>query len=120
MTITRQALGKLGEDAACRYIERLGWRVLDRNWRTREGEIDIVALDGSTLVLLEVRTRSGTAFGTAAESITSSKAQKMTACAYAYLATLPAPPRDWRIDVVALQVSHGRVTHLDHFRHALA
>jgi putative endonuclease len=109
----------LGEDAAARYVERLGWQVLARNHRTREGEIDIVARDGGALVFIEVRTRASESFGTPEESLTAAKSRRMAACAYAYLSSAPQPPGDWRIDFVAIQVSHGRVTRLDHYKHAL-
>lgn len=65
----RQALGRRGEDIAAAYLERAGMLILDRNWRCRDGEIDIVARWGRTLVVVEVKTRSGTRFGRPLEAV---------------------------------------------------
>ncbi|MDO5678573.1 MAG: YraN family protein, partial [Propionibacteriaceae bacterium] len=61
----RQAIGRRGEEKAVEYLEGLGWRILDRNWRCREGEADIVAYDPDcdALVVVEVKTKSGTGYG---------------------------------------------------------
>ena len=67
--IDRRSLGAWGEAVAARHLERLGMSVLDRNWRCREGEIDIVALDGRTVVFIEVRSRTDTAHGHPAETV---------------------------------------------------
>jgi putative endonuclease len=63
-------LGRTGEQVAAEYLERAGLRVLDRNWRSATGEIDIVATERRVLVVCEVKTRSGTGFGTPLEAIT--------------------------------------------------
>ncbi len=62
-------LGRRGEDLACRHLEAQGLRLLERNYRCRAGEIDLVMLDGSTLVLVEVRSRSTSAHGSAAATV---------------------------------------------------
>ena len=119
MTLARRRLGQLGEDAAARYLAGAGWRLLHRNYRCAEGEVDIVAQDGTALVFVEVRTRSGARYGTPEESVTPAKARKMAACALAYLQAHPSAPGDWRVDFVAVDVVRGRVTRLEHFKHAL-
>ncbi len=123
MTRTRQQVGRLGEEAAVRHLERLGWRIIARNHRTAAGEIDVIAHDGSTLVFVEVRARSSLAFGMASEALTAAKARRLAQCALAYLAehglSDGAPGHDWRIDYVAVTISHGRVARLEHFKHAL-
>jgi putative endonuclease len=63
------ALGRAAEDHACRHLEAQGLRLLERNYRCRVGEIDLVMLDGTTLVLVEVRSRSSADFGGAASSV---------------------------------------------------
>ena len=63
----KDELGRRGEDVAAEYVEAQGMRVVERNWRCREGEIDVVALDGDEVVVVEVKTRSGTGYGHALE-----------------------------------------------------
>ncbi|MBI3971271.1 MAG: YraN family protein [Chloroflexi bacterium] len=119
---SRRRTGRLGEDAAAHYVEQAGWRIVARNYRCRYGEIDIVAMDGDTLVFLEVRTRSNTAFGLPEESLTAAKTAKMARCALAYVSehTIGGDSAGrWRVDFIAIQMARGRVTHLEHFRHAL-
>jgi putative endonuclease len=66
-------LGRTGEDLAARHLAKLGFVVLSRNWRCREGELDVVATDGRTLVVCEVKTRTGPKFGDGAEAVTADK-----------------------------------------------
>ncbi len=70
----RAALGKYGEDLAARRLVDAGFSLLDRNWRCRDGEIDIVARDGDVLVVCEVKTRRDVGFGTPLEAVTPAKA----------------------------------------------
>ncbi|MFI2485687.1 YraN family protein [Promicromonospora kroppenstedtii] len=69
----KDGVGRYGERVAVRHVEARGWRVLDTNWRGSEGELDIVALDGDVLVVVEVKTRSGPRFGHPAEAVTPRK-----------------------------------------------
>lgn len=69
----KDGVGRYGERVAVRHVEARGWRVLDTNWRGTEGELDIVALDGDVLVVVEVKTRSGLGFGHPAEAVTPRK-----------------------------------------------
>ena len=94
-------LGKLGEDTACRELERQGYAILARRYRSRHGEIDIVCDDGGTLVFVEVKARRSKRCGTAAEAITFRKRRKIAAMALDYLSHQPrgAP---CRFDVVAI------------------
>ena len=119
MSPSRPRLGKLGEDLAARHLERRGWIILDRNVRSPYGEIDVVAQDGQVLVFLEVRTRSSRAFGTPEESITAAKRERMARCALAYLAGSAQPDREWRIDLIAIELQNGRVARLEHHEHVL-
>lgn len=100
----RVALGKRGEDAAASYLERVGMTIVDRNWRTKSGEIDIVALDGSTLVLCEVKTRKTTAAGTPEESVTPAKQRRYRRLAGAYVQQAGVSPVDVRFDVISILV----------------
>ncbi len=78
-------LGRWGEGHAVRYLEREGYQVIARNWRRREGELDLVALHGSTLVFVEVKTRRTNSFGSAEESIDLRKQAQLAQIAQRYL-----------------------------------
>ena len=117
----RAATGRAGEDAAARYLEAQGCRVLARNWRANPGEIDIVAecppAPGEhepTLTFVEVRTRHGEQ-GLAEESITPRKAANMAAAAYAYMLAHDIDPEatPWRIDLIAVTVRGARILDLN-------
>jgi putative endonuclease len=117
----RRQLGAFGERLAAAHLEAKGYRIHARNYRCREGEIDIVAQDGETLVFVEVRTRRGDAVGGPAESITLSKEARLVAAATAYVQALSQPPADQRIDVVAVQLSPGgRLLAIDHIEGAVS
>lgn len=100
-TLAQQAGGE-AEDQAARFLERQGLAIVARNYRTRLGEIDIVAMDGPVMVFVEVRMRSSRGFGGAPESITAAKQRRITAAAARYLQELRRPP-PCRFDVVLLQ-----------------
>ncbi|MEO6886287.1 MAG: YraN family protein, partial [Jatrophihabitantaceae bacterium] len=73
----KDAVGRYGENLAADYLRAAGLQVLERNWRRPEGEVDIIALDGATVVFVEVKTRSTTAFGDPAEAVTAQKAARI-------------------------------------------
>jgi putative endonuclease len=77
MSERRQRLGALGEDAAKRWYEARGYEIVDRNWRVREGEVDLVARRGSMIVFCEVKTRSSDRFGVPVESVTATKQRRL-------------------------------------------
>ncbi len=101
---TTRGIGQRGEDAAARYLEARGLRLLERNYRCRGGEVDLVMLEGDTLVLVEVRLRSSREFGGAAASVGPRKQRRFALAARHLLMTRPAL-RDlpMRFDVVALE-----------------
>jgi putative endonuclease len=100
---TRQTLGKHGEDLAAEELERRGYEILARRFRTRCGEIDIVANDGDVLVFVEVKARGGDECGTAAEAVTPRKQRKVVRMATAYLAAHEVFERPCRFDVVTVE-----------------
>jgi len=121
----RRSLGRQGEDLAATYLEGLGYEVVARNWRTRAGELDIVARDADWLVFVEVRTRRAAGrsltprYGSPEESVTPRKQMRLVAMAETYLFELPWPG-SWRIDVVALELwSDGSIARLNHLRDAV-
>lgn len=107
MTYTRQALGIDGEDAACRALEARGYRVLMRRFRTRFGEIDLVARQGECIVFVEVKTRRGGGFGSPAEAVTAQKQRRLTLMASVYLARHRLERVPARFDVVAITMAAG-------------
>ena len=102
MTMQRQALGKLGEDLAVAELERRGYAILARRYRTRQGEIDIVARDGETIVFVEVKAKETAEFGTAAEAVTVRKQRRVVSMAVDYLARNHLIGKPCRFDVVAI------------------
>ena len=107
MTSALQVAGADAEETAARFLASRGLTVVARNFRTRFGEIDLVARDGGTLVFVEVRLRTNRNYGGAAESVDSSKRTRIVAAARAYLARLPAEP-PCRFDVVTLDGDMAR------------
>jgi putative endonuclease len=100
--------GAAAEDAAAVFLQREGLRILERNYRCRFGEIDLVARSGAQLVFIEVRARSSSRFGGAAGSITAAKRRRIVAAARHYLATHRAD-RACRFDVVLLHGPGGGI-----------
>lgn len=96
------ALGKAGEDLACEELRRRGYAVLDRRYRTRSGELDIVARDGPTLVFVEVKTRVSQRYGSPFEALTPAKCRQVAAMAADYLVRRRPSARACRFDVVAV------------------
>jgi len=100
----KQEIGKRGEQLACRALEKKGYRILDKNYRCRQGEIDLVARHRDYIVFIEVRSKTGGAFGTPEESVTSAKKQRLLATALDYLGSHTNLPENWRIDFVAVEL----------------
>ena len=112
----KDALGRQGEQAAADHLAGLGWKILDRNWRCDEGELDIVARDGGELVVCEVKTRSSTAFGTPVEGVTPAKAARLRRLAGRWLIAHGVGHATARIDVIGLLADGpGRFT-VDHLK----
>jgi putative endonuclease len=114
--------GRAGEAAAESHLRTLGYRILARNFRTRAGELDIVALDGDTLVFVEVKARRGSVlkFGQPEESLTKTKQQRLVAAAQSYLEEHDLTGADWRIDFVAVELDRaGRVLRVEQLKSAV-
>ena len=105
MTYERnKAMGDFGEHIAAEHLKRLGMVVLARNWTCRFGEIDIVARDGSTLVICEVKTRTSSGYGGPFEAVTGHKAARLRRLAMHWLEVHDVSPPSVRIDVVSVVV----------------
>jgi putative endonuclease len=100
----RQKVGRLGEEAARKFLKKRGYRIRETGFRCHHGEIDIIAQQKDCLVFVEVRTKSNLDFGTPEESITKAKKEKLVASALTYTTTHQNLPSLWRIDVVAIEL----------------
>lgn len=114
----RQSLGILGEELACDTLARQGYVILARRYRTRLGEIDIVARDGATVVFVEVKTRQGGAFGDGAEAVGPRKQQRIGTMALLYLARHGLVDVPVRFDVVSVQVGEAGTRRVEVFQQA--
>jgi len=114
----RNELGRRGEDAAAAYLDRVGMVVEARNWRCPAGEVDIVARDGNTLVLCEVKTRRSERAGSAEEAVSPTKQRRIVRLAELYLLDAGSPDVPVRFDVVAIRVLGEDRALLRHYRGA--
>jgi putative endonuclease len=96
------SLGEQGEQAAARFLKRQGYKIIDRGCRSKVGEIDLVALDGETIVLVEVKTRRTDERGAPAEAVGPVKQRRLTRAALAYLKARGLLEQRARFDVVAV------------------
>ena len=102
MTIERLRLGLRGEEIAREFLEKSGYRIVTRNYRCKLGEIDIIARDGETLVFIEVKTRTDSAFGSPAAAVTLKKQRQIGKAAQWYLAEQDLFGTPARFDVIAI------------------
>jgi putative endonuclease len=103
----KDAVGRFGEQLAVEHLQRCGLVVLERNWRCRDGELDIVALDGAALVFVEVKTRSSPAYGGPADAVDRRKAARVRRLAVQWIAARRSDgdPTFWdtvRFDVISV------------------
>lgn len=101
--------GKIGEDYAVRLLQDKGYEILERNFHSKFGELDIVALDGDTLVFAEVKARRSNKFGFPEEAVTTAKLWKIKKTGEFYVLMHSGLPKKLRVDVVALQIEGGQV-----------
>ncbi len=117
----RRATGARGEEIAARYLSSRGWEILARSWRPefapRLGEVDLLARDGSTLVVVEVRARSSRGHGTSLESVDARKAARLARLARA--AARAFDMDEVRVDVVGIDRGRGRATRLTYVPNAV-
>jgi putative endonuclease len=118
MTTARQAIGEYGERVAERHLTASGLVVIDRNWRCRAGEVDLILRDGDDVVFCEVKTRRGTAYGTPAEAVVGAKARRLRRLAGHWLAQSRLRPREVRFDVVSVLAQPSGAAQVEHLRGA--
>ncbi len=112
----KDGVGAYGERVAVRLLTESGLEVLDRNWRGPSGELDIVAMDGDDVVVVEVKTRSGTGFGHPAEAVTRAKVARLRRLAAEWLSAHDLHAAGVRIDVVAVIRRRSGAAHVEHLR----
>lgn len=112
----RLALGRFGEDLAVDHLRACGMVILDRNWRTRSGEVDIVARDGDVLVVCEVKTRTSAAFGHPLTAVTPIKVRRMRRLAAEWLSVRGLRVRCVRFDIVGILTPRTGAPILEHVR----
>lgn len=105
--MARRGLGRTGERLAANALMDKGYHIIERNFRCRLGEIDLVAEDEHDLIFVEVKARRGTSFGFPEDALTPVKRRKLLELASYYLDLHTCAERSWRIDVVAVQFSSG-------------
>lgn len=110
----KDAVGRYGERVAARYLGERGLRVVDANWRGRDGELDLVALDGPDLVVVEVKTRRGLGFGAPAEAVGPVKLARLRRLTGQWLAEHDVRPRGVRVDVVAVLLPRRGAAQVEH------
>lgn len=109
MTAGRRALGAHGEALAARWYESRGYRVVARNWRCRDGELDLVLARGSLIVFCEVKTRRSNAYGSPAEAVTPAKQARIRRLAVRWLHDTDTRAASLRFDVVGVIADHVEV-----------
>ena len=116
----RQGLGRTGERLAAETLMSKGYRILERNFRCRQGEIDLVAEDEQDIIFVEVKARRGVSFGLPEDALTMRKRRKLVEVASYYLDFHTCSDRSWRIDVVAVQFSsNGKLEDIRIYKHAV-
>lgn len=112
----RAERGRYGEDLAAEYCRRqLSYRVIARNWRHKQDELDLVCRDGGVLVFIEVRARDASALVSGYHSVTSKKKKALQRAAKNYLKQLQNPPKHFRFDVIDIALTEGQPGDLHHY-----
>ena len=115
--LSRNELGALGEQVAVDHLTTLGLRILQRNWRCRYGELDVIAAEGDgTLVVVEVKTRTGDGFGGPVQAVTPQKVRRLRRLAGLWLAGQDTCWSGVRLDVVGVRFGRQRTPEVTHLR----
>ena len=105
----KKSVGELGEIAARRYLENMGYKIIEMNYRDKQGEMDIIGLDGDILAFVEVKTRRSTRYGTPGEAVDGTKQRKLIKIAMSYMARNRITFRQVRFDVVEVVAQNSDV-----------
>ena len=104
-----QKIGKFGEDEAVKYLEKKGYKILDRNFSCKRGEIDIVALDKNEIVFIEIKSRVSLKYGLPSEAVTKNKLKHIYKTAEYYLYIRNLENQDTRIDVIEVYIKNKNI-----------
>ncbi len=118
MSHKRLDLGRSGEQIAAKYLRKKGFRILEQNYRTRAGEIDIIAKIGEVIVFTEVKTRKGKFLDSPLAAVTIQKQRQISKVALEYLKNEDLFDMDGRFDVIAVEVRPLRPPHIEHIEYA--
>lgn len=116
--MTGKGIGPYGENLASAFLVKKGYKILERNYRKRFGELDIIAEDGEDIVFVEVKTRKSTRFGNPFEAVDIRKQRKMSKVALSYLDSRKMNGRNARFDVVAIMISERKVMEIEVIKNA--
>lgn len=116
---TRQEIGQAAEQQVASYLSEKGYTILGRNWRCRYGELDIIARQGDTIVIVEVRARTARSSEAAFESIGPRKRERLTAAALHYLSEHDLEAAAWRLDAIAVVLRGTAPPLIEHVENAL-
>ena len=112
----QKTIGNLGETIAADFLTQKGYQLIDHNFHTRYGELDLVMLEKGSVVFVEVKTRTSDTFGTPEESITQEKLERLQNAALLWMQAHPEIDDDWRMDVVSILLTPDRhVSDIEHF-----
>ena len=106
----KKLLGRVGEQKAAEYLEKKGYKVIEKNYKTHVGEIDLIVKDGETIVFVEVKTRSSENFGSPADAVDYKKREKYYKVATEYLLRKQKDGADCRFDVI--EILNGEINHI--------
>ena len=124
MQNSKQLLGATGEEIAVNYLVSQGYVVFDRNWRSKSGEIDIIASEKfnsqDELIFIEVKTRSSRDYGDPIQAITATKYLRMYRLALEWLSENSASREAWRLDVISIVISRAQEIEIDHLKRVCA
>ena len=113
-------IGRWGEKLAGEYLESLGFHIIERNYRTPYGELDLVAIKDSQTVVVEVKTRSSIRMGYPEEALTPRKASHLLQAVEEFVADHPEVPQDWRVDLIAIIGKPGQQNpQMDYFENVI-
>ena len=116
----RQTTGMLGEKLAADFLTKQGYKIIETNFRCKEGKVDIIAREGDFLVFIEVRTKTSRAFGTPEESVTARKKAHLRNVAARYLESYDSQLPEWRIDFVAVELDRtGKTRRIEVIKNAV-
>jgi putative endonuclease len=114
--MSKKTLGAFGEEVAVRELEGKGYRILDRNWRVQEGEIDVIAEHEGEIVFVEVKTRTSDLYGGPEDSITKQKRNRIIRASLAYLLKTERLESDWRVDLIGIHCTpEKKLLRVEHY-----